>query len=176
MREQVAIHNLPFLNFMAQGSAPVPLLAYYPGNPTGVSTNIFNQSKGTIVLDTTNAVLYQKTSALGDNSGYSLIATSSGTNTFTNSLVMGTASQGLVLKQGANGLCGTFVCNGATPVTVSNTNVAITDAIIVSLNTVGGTVGAVPAVKTITAATGFTIAGTASDTSTYNYAIIKNAA
>lgn len=83
---------------------------------------------------------------------------------------------GPVLKQGANGLCGTFVCNGTTPVTVANTNVAITDAIIISLNTVGGTVGAVPAVKTITGGTGFTVAGTASDTSTYNYAIIKNAA
>lgn len=83
---------------------------------------------------------------------------------------------GPVLKQGANGLVGTFVCNGATPVTVNNTNVAISDAIIISLNTVGGTVGAVPAIKTITAATGFTVAGTASDTSTYNYAIIKNAA
>ncbi|RAK51210.1 2-C-methyl-D-erythritol 4-phosphate cytidylyltransferase [Phenylobacterium soli] len=78
------------------------------------------------------------------------------------------------LKQGANGPVGTFVLNGATPVTVSNTSVAISDAIIISLNTVGGTVGAVPAIKTITAATGFTVAGTAGDTSTYNYAIIKN--
>ena len=86
------------------------------------------------------------------------------------------AATGVVLKQGANGLCGTFVCNGTTAVTISNTNVAITDAIIISLNTVGGTVGAVPHVDTITASTGFTTKGTASDTSTYNYAIIKNAA
>lgn len=92
------------------------------------------------------------------------------------SVTFSTASAGIVLKQGANGTVGTFVANGTTPVTVSNTNVAVTDAIIVSLNTVGGTVGAVPSVKTITASTGFTIAGTASDTSTYNYAIIKNAA
>lgn len=86
------------------------------------------------------------------------------------------ASKGPTLKQGANGRCGTFVCNGSTPVTVNNTSIAITDCIIISLNTVGGTVGAVPAVKTITASTGFTVAGTASDTSTYNYAIIKNSA
>lgn len=92
------------------------------------------------------------------------------------SVTFSTASSGIILKQGANGTVGTFVANGTTPVTVSNTSVAVTDAIIVSLNTVGGTVGAVPAVKTITAATGFTIAGTASDTSTYNYTIIKNAA
>lgn len=86
------------------------------------------------------------------------------------------AAKGIVLKRGANGKCGTFVCNGATPVTVGNTSIAITDTIIVSLNTVGGTVGAIPAIQTITAATGFTIAGTASDTSTYNYTIISNAA
>jgi hypothetical protein len=69
---------------------------------------------------------------------------------------------------------GTFVANGATPVTVNNANVAITDVIIFSLNTVGGTVGALPTVKTITAATGFTVAATAGDTSTYNYVLIKN--
>lgn len=86
------------------------------------------------------------------------------------------AAKTLLLKQGANGAVGTFVCNGVTPVTVSNTNVAITDAVIISLNTVGGTVGAAPDLKTITGATGFTVACTAADTSTYNYALIKNAA
>lgn len=83
---------------------------------------------------------------------------------------------GTILKRGANGRVGTFVCNGVTPVTVNNTSVAITDVITISLNAVGGTVGAVPAVKTITASTGFTVAGTASDTSTYNYHISKSAA
>ncbi len=91
-------------------------------------------------------------------------------------LVMSAAAKGLVLKRGANGRCGTFVANGVTPVTVSNTSVAVTDAIIISLNTVGGTVGAVPAVVTITGGTGFNVAATASDTSTYNYTIISNAA
>lgn len=107
---------------------------------------------------------------LVDNNGNMLVQITS----IADNIISTAPTKGLVLKQGANGLVGTFVCNGATPVTVNNTNVAITDAIIVSLNTVGGTVGAVPAVKTITGATGFTIAGTASDTSTYNYAIIKN--
>ena len=86
------------------------------------------------------------------------------------------AAAGITLKQGANGRVGTFTANGTTPVTVSNTSVAISDAIIISLNAVGGTVGATPAIKTITAGAGFTVAGTASDTSVYNYAIIKNAA
>lgn len=92
------------------------------------------------------------------------------------SVTFSTATAGPILKQGANGRCGTFVANGATPVTVSNSSVAITDAIIISLNTVGGTVGVQPHVATITGASGFTVVCTASDTSTYNYTLIKNAA
>jgi hypothetical protein len=91
-------------------------------------------------------------------------------------LTMTVAAKGLLLKQGANGKCGTFVANGVTPVTVSNSSIATTDAIIISLNTVGGTVGVQPHVATITASSGFTVVCTASDTSTYNYAIISNAA
>lgn len=90
--------------------------------------------------------------------------------------VYSVVTAGPVLKRGSNGLCGTFTCNGVTPVSVSNTNVAITDCIIISLNTVGGTVGVVPIIQTITASSGFTVAGTALDSSVYNYAIIKNAA
>lgn len=67
---------------------------------------------------------------------------------------------------------GAFTINGATPVTVANTAVTGTSAIIITLDTVGGTVGAVPAIQTITPGTGFTVAGTASDTSIYNYVII----
>lgn len=70
---------------------------------------------------------------------------------------------------------GTFVANGATPVTVSNTTFAITDAVIISLNTIGGTVGVQPHVATVTGASGFTVVCTASDTSTYNYALIATA-
>lgn len=73
----------------------------------------------------------------------------------------------------ATPLYGTFVANGASAVTVSDTRVAITDAIVISLNTVGGTVGVQPHVATITANTGFTVVCTASDTSTYNYYLLK---
>ncbi len=67
---------------------------------------------------------------------------------------------------------GTFVANGATSVVVADTDVDAGSNIVISLNTVGGTVGAIPSVKTITPGTGFTVSGTASDTSTYNYLII----
>ena len=68
---------------------------------------------------------------------------------------------------------GTFTANGTSPVSVTNSKVTANSVIIPTLKTVGGTVGAVPAVKTITPGTGFTIAATASDTSVYNYAIIN---
>jgi hypothetical protein len=71
----------------------------------------------------------------------------------------------------AAGSSGTYVCNGATPVTVTDSRVTANSSITSTLKTVGGTVGATPAVKTITPGTGFTVAGTASDTSTYNYLI-----
>ena len=71
-----------------------------------------------------------------------------------------------------SGRRGTFTCNGTSAVTVANSKVTANSVIVVTLKTVGGTVGAVPSVKTITAGTGFTISGTASDTSVYNYVIL----
>lgn len=66
---------------------------------------------------------------------------------------------------------GTFVLTGATPVTVADTSLAANSVIIITLKTVGGTVGAQPVPQTVTVGTGFTVAGTAGDTSTYNYRI-----
>lgn len=67
---------------------------------------------------------------------------------------------------------GTFTMNGATPVTVVAPSVTANSAFTFGLKTVGGTVGAVPSVKTVTPGTGFTVAGTAADTSVYNYGVI----
>lgn len=71
------------------------------------------------------------------------------------------------------GSSGTFTADGASAVTVTDANVTANSVIIITLKTVGGTVGAYPAIKTITAGTGFTVAATASDTSVYNYRIIS---
>lgn len=93
--------------------------------------------------------------------------------------LMGTGVAGATANQIANsvgtgaGLAGTFTLNGATPVTVANANLAVGDIIVYSLRTVGGTVGAHPSVKTRTNGTGFTVAGTASDTSIFDYRILK---
>lgn len=72
------------------------------------------------------------------------------------------------------GSSGTVTLNGATNVTVANTNVTADSIIVFTLKTVGGTVSPnAPNVKTITPGTGFAVAGTASDTSVYNYRIIS---
>ena len=66
---------------------------------------------------------------------------------------------------------GTFTLNGATPVTVANTAITTSSDVNITLKTVGGTVGAAPTIQTITPGTGFTVQGTAGDTSVYNYSI-----
>lgn len=66
---------------------------------------------------------------------------------------------------------GTFTANGASTVTIANTAVTPSSQIDITLKTVGGSVGAVPAITTITPGTGFTIVATAGDTSVYNYSI-----
>lgn len=68
---------------------------------------------------------------------------------------------------------GTLTLNGVTPVTVTDSRVTANSSIIVTLKTIGGTVGVYPHIATITPGTGFTILGTASDTSVYNYLIIN---
>lgn len=93
----------------------------------------------------------------------------------TDNLTLSAAAKGLVLKQGANGKVGTFICTSGGDIAVSNTSVATTDVIIPSLNTVGGTISTAPAVKTITGASGFHMLCATGDTSTYNYAILSNA-
>jgi len=68
---------------------------------------------------------------------------------------------------------GTVTLNGATPVTVTNANITTGSVIIFTLKTVGGTVSPnAPNVLTITPGTGFTVGGTALDTSTYNFVIL----
>lgn len=146
---------------------------YYATITTGAAR------KGIILNDGTNLtsgrVPFATTNGRITDDSSLTYAAASGIAT-TKPLTFTAAASGVVLKRGANGTCGTFVANGVTPVTVSNTNVATTDTIIISLNTVGGTVGVQPHVATITAATGFTVVCTALDSSTYNYALIKNAA
>ena len=66
---------------------------------------------------------------------------------------------------------GTLTVNGTATVTVVAPQVTANSDINITLKTVGGTVGAVPAISTITPGTGFTVVATSGDTSTYNFSI-----
>lgn len=125
---------------------------YLPGsNTVGISAN----STGVVSWDSASQTL------VGDH-----FATG-------NFQVITNASSGLILKRGANGRVGTVTLTGTTAVTVNNTSIATSDIIAFSLAVVGGTpAGAI--MKTITAASGFTVAGTVGDTSTYNFCITKS--
>ena len=76
------------------------------------------------------------------------------------------------LTQGAQVLTsgGTVTVNGTAAITVSDTGVTANSIIVFTLKTVGGNVGAQPAISTITPGTGFTVVATTSDTSVYNWA------
>lgn len=52
------------------GNSSLPLLYFYNGNPTNVSTAIINPPLGSIVIDYSTPALWQKTTVQGDNSGY----------------------------------------------------------------------------------------------------------
>lgn len=86
---------------------------------------------------------------------------------------VGTVAPMSVLAAFVTSKTGTFTLNGATPVTVADANIDAGSIVIPTLKTVGGTVGALPAIQTITPGVGFTVAGTALDTSIYNYVILN---
>lgn len=96
-----------------------------------------------------------------------------GDATVSGDLIADVVGKTLNITAGANGKGGTVTLNGATPVSVANTSITAGSIVIFTLKTVGGTVGAYPAIQTITPTTGFDVAGTAGDTSVYNYAILE---
>lgn len=96
-------------------------------------------------------------------------------NSWVRYLVTYTAANTITMvgyEQGFYSHTGTFINNGASTVTTTDTNVTAGSNIGITLKTVGGTVGAIPHLLTTTPGTGFATVGTASDTSTYNYVIL----
>lgn len=88
------------------------------------------------------------------------------------SLVFAKATSGVQLQSGANGRTGTFTLNGATPVVVSNTSLAAGDMIVIERDTIGGTPLAYQ-LTSRTNATGFSVTGTATDTSGMRYFLVR---
>lgn len=89
---------------------------------------------------------------------------------------VGPATQQCTVAQLAGGGSqqhGTVTLDGDTPVAVANTLVTANSVIIFTVRTPAGTVSPnAPNALTTTPGTGFTVAGSALDTSVYNYVII----
>jgi hypothetical protein len=68
---------------------------------------------------------------------------------------------------------GTFVCTGAGTINITNSYVVTASNVVISLRVVGGTVTTPPAMNALTSGVSFTVLCGATDTSTYNYAILN---
>lgn len=95
-------------------------------------------------------------------------------NSFASYLVTYTATSTITaagVYQGYYPHSGTFTVAGTGTVTIADTNITTASSIDITLKNVGGTVGAVPSIKTITTGVGFTVQATTADVSLYNYTI-----
>lgn len=102
------------------------------------------------------------------------VATTVPPNAWATYLVTYTAANTITMvgvSQGHFAHSGTFVANGATPVTVANAAVTANSTFSFGINTIGGTPLGAPYIATQTAGTGFTVKAGAGDTSTYSYTI-----
>lgn len=123
---------------MKSGNSGVAGLFYFSGSPLNASVSILNPEKGALVIDYTNAALYQKTSVSGDNSGYDLIFDAGGslgaiTVTSINKVVVTApaTSATLTLSDGSSlitvgGDSITFTSTAATDVTLPTTGTLAT--------------------------------------------------
>lgn len=94
------------------------------------------------------------------------------TLTATNLATLATTQVGLLTATKLGNIT-SFVANGTTLVSVQVGTLTTTSVALFGLQTVGGTVGAIPTVKTVDTATGkMTVAATAADTSTYNLVVM----
>jgi hypothetical protein len=132
---------------------------------------------------TLGTTLTQNTwSGTGSNANINLVATPKGTGTFNVStgniaalngnVTMGTAGNGLVIKEGANARMGTSAAMTAGSIVITNSSVTANTVIFLSPATTGGTQGALSSVPN--PGVGFTInSSSATDTSTVNWLLIE---
>jgi len=119
-------------------------------------------------------LLLAATPALGASSAFNIDASQGGialgtTTAATNGIVL-SGTESVTFPSGRKG---TFTCTSGGTITISNTNMLAASNVVISLNAAGGTISTAPAMKTVTAATGFTVLCATSDTSTYNYLIMN---
>lgn len=138
------------------------LMQWGPGN-AAIDTNLYRNAANSLTTDDFLAM------NAGQSAGqFSIFGGSA------NSLNLGTAGGGGAVKEGSNARMGTLVLTGATPVVVANTSVTATTRIFLTANVTGGTPGHFW-VSARSAATSFSVTGTAGDTSTLAYLLVEPA-
>lgn len=90
----------------------------------------------------------------------------------TGGFITQTIGKTLSVKSGSNAKAGTFTLT-AGAATVANTSVTANSVVMMTLKTLSGTITTEIFVATITPSTGFTVAGAATNNSTYNYIILE---
>lgn len=145
---------------------------------TDTANNIIAGISGAIVSDSFVFTYQNLTNAVATITGGSGVTVSVITvippNSFGSWLVTYTAASTITMAgvyQGYYPHSGIFTAAGTGSVTVADTNITTASSIDITLKNVGGTVGATPALKTITTGVGFTVAATTGDVSVYNYTI-----
>lgn len=161
--------------FVARGGAQ--LSAPFT-DTTDTANNIISGISGAIVGDSLVFTYQNLTNAVATISGGSGVTVSVITiippNSYASWLVTYTATSTITMAgvyQGYYPHSGTFTVAGTGTVTVADTNITTASSIDITLKNVGGTVGAVPSIKTITTGVGFTVSATTADVSIYNYTI-----
>ncbi len=161
--------------FVARGGAQ--LSAPFT-DTTDTANNIIAGITGAIIGDAFLFTYQNLTNAVATISGGSGVTVSVITiippNSYATYLTTYTAASTITMAgvyQGYYPHSGTFTIAGTGTVTVADTNITTASSIDITLKNVGGTVGAVPAIQTITAGVGFTVKGTTADLSIYNYTI-----
>jgi hypothetical protein len=109
-----------------------------------------------------------------NSAGVERFAMHTGTGDFTlgGNLVANTVGKTLRVTAGTNAMAGTVVLTAGAG-TIASTAIDANTVIMLSIQSKSGTITAQPWVNTITPGTGCTIAGSATDNSTYNWVAIK---
>lgn len=161
--------------FVARGGAQ---LSQPFTDTTDTANNIVAAISGALINDSFIWTYQNLTNAVATISAGSGVTVSTITsvppNSFASWLTTYTAASTITMAgvyQGYYPHSGTFTVAGTGTVTVSDTNITTASVLDITLKNVGGTVGAVPKITTVTSGTGFTITATTADVSVYNYTI-----
>lgn len=168
------------LNTTGAQNTAVGNLAGYTGNSANANVSGSNNTWVGYATGPSSATQYSNSTALGNGA----LTTASnqfvvGNSSLTQAIIGGNSSSAPTAALYAATLnvaaarVGTFVCTNAGTISISNASVVATSAIVISMNAQGGTITTPPAMKTITAGTGFSVLCGATDTSTYNYDVLN---